>query len=352
MDTDPKHEQGSDQKLTDQVPDTDSFRNFRTRKIGEFKIEKPGNYTLSVRVVDKPGLAVMDLRTITLKPPPAEKTEATKAETTKPEAARPDAGKTQDSKLDANKSATSKPADDWMTDLDRAKQVAAKEEKDLLINFTAISSCGACERLEREVLTTDEFAPAAKQFVLVRLDYPPASDYHGTLCGPIVDRLPQEPPPPHVSWRAAYHVDAFPTIFLTDATGRPYAVTGENGKGPTEYLEYVRQLREIHGARDAGFAAAAKLAGIERTKAVANPSRCFKAASPIRPIFTSPILWSGSIATRLPRSCGSTQTTLPVCTTTSQTCSRWKIGEPTRMPSTTNSRPSGTNEELTNQFDF
>ena len=79
----------ADQKLTDQVPDTDSFRNFRTRKIGEVKIEKPGNYTLSVRVVDKPGLAVMDLRTITLKPPMAEKPEATKVETPAPAKSKP-----------------------------------------------------------------------------------------------------------------------------------------------------------------------------------------------------------------------------------------------------------------------
>jgi arylsulfatase A len=70
----------ADQKLTDQVPDTDSFRNFRTRKIGQVKIDKPGNYTLSVRVDDKPGLAVMDLRTVTLKPVKAESPEPGKTD--------------------------------------------------------------------------------------------------------------------------------------------------------------------------------------------------------------------------------------------------------------------------------
>jgi hypothetical protein len=74
----------ADQKLTDQVPDTDSFRNFRTRKIGEVKIEKPGDYTLSVRVVDKPGLAVMDLRTITLKPVKADKLDSEKPDAKSP----------------------------------------------------------------------------------------------------------------------------------------------------------------------------------------------------------------------------------------------------------------------------
>src|SRR4029077_19850468 len=143
----------ADQKLTDQVPDTDSFRNFRTRKIGQVKIDKPGNYTLSVRVDDKPGLAVMDLRTVTLKLPKADNLEE----------AKPQAGKPEPGKTEAAKSAAEK----WMTDLDRAKEVAAKEGKDLLINFTGLAWCGNCERLEREVLTTEPFAPAAKQFVLV-----------------------------------------------------------------------------------------------------------------------------------------------------------------------------------------
>jgi hypothetical protein len=106
---DSKPEQGSDQKLTDQVPDTDSFRNFRTRKIGGFKIEKPGNYTLSVHVVDKPGLAVMDLRTVTLKPPLAEKTEPAKTEASKPGATKGDPDRFQEPE-GTNKAARSKAA--------------------------------------------------------------------------------------------------------------------------------------------------------------------------------------------------------------------------------------------------
>jgi hypothetical protein len=59
----------ADQKMQDKVQDTGSFHNFRLRKVGEVKIDKPGDYTLSVRVDDKPGRAVMDLRAVTLTPP-------------------------------------------------------------------------------------------------------------------------------------------------------------------------------------------------------------------------------------------------------------------------------------------
>jgi arylsulfatase A len=71
------------QKLQDKVQDTGSFHDFRLRKVGEVKIDKPGNYTLSVRVDDKPGHAVMDLRLVTLSPPKPKKENSTKPESPK-----------------------------------------------------------------------------------------------------------------------------------------------------------------------------------------------------------------------------------------------------------------------------
>jgi hypothetical protein len=50
------------------VQDTGGFQNFVARPVGEFTFDKPGRYTLSVKPVHKPGKAVMDLRSVTLKP--------------------------------------------------------------------------------------------------------------------------------------------------------------------------------------------------------------------------------------------------------------------------------------------
>ena len=86
------------------------------------------------------------------------------------------------------------------------------------------------------------FRAAAKDFVLVRLDYLPGEDNQ------LPERLPQEPPAPHVAWKVAYDIKGFPTVFLADATGRPYAVTGSSDKGPKEYLEHLSALRQIHAA--------------------------------------------------------------------------------------------------------
>ena len=57
-----------DEVLRDTVPDTGSFTNFVNRTIGQVKLGRPGDYMVSVKPIKKPGLAVMDLRAITLKP--------------------------------------------------------------------------------------------------------------------------------------------------------------------------------------------------------------------------------------------------------------------------------------------
>ena len=56
------------QTLADTVPDTGAFTNFVKRVIGKVKLAEPGDYTLAVKPVKKPGVAVMDLRAVTLQP--------------------------------------------------------------------------------------------------------------------------------------------------------------------------------------------------------------------------------------------------------------------------------------------
>ena len=56
------------QTLTVTVRDTGGFQNFVSRDIGTLTFEKPGRNELSVKPVKKPGVAVMDLRQVTLTP--------------------------------------------------------------------------------------------------------------------------------------------------------------------------------------------------------------------------------------------------------------------------------------------
>jgi arylsulfatase A-like enzyme len=59
-----------DEKLVFTVKDTGGFQNFEAREVGTLKLEKAGKYTVTVKAKTKPGVAVMDLRQIVLKPKP------------------------------------------------------------------------------------------------------------------------------------------------------------------------------------------------------------------------------------------------------------------------------------------
>jgi arylsulfatase A len=59
-----------EEKLTFTVKDTGGFQNFEARAVGVLKLDKVGRYTLTVKAKTKPGVAVMDLRQIVLKPKP------------------------------------------------------------------------------------------------------------------------------------------------------------------------------------------------------------------------------------------------------------------------------------------
>lgn len=50
------------------VEDTGHFQNFKGRTVGQIKLDKPGRYTLTVKAKKKAAAAVMDLRSVTLKP--------------------------------------------------------------------------------------------------------------------------------------------------------------------------------------------------------------------------------------------------------------------------------------------
>jgi arylsulfatase A-like enzyme len=59
---------GPDDSLTFTVKDTGGFQNFESRQVGVLNFKKPGRTTLNIVPKTKPGVAVMDLRQIVLKP--------------------------------------------------------------------------------------------------------------------------------------------------------------------------------------------------------------------------------------------------------------------------------------------
>ena len=122
---------------------------------------------------------------------------------------------------------------DWLTDLEEAKKIAAKENKSILIDFTGSDWCGWCIKLKKEVFSQKEFTKeASKHFVLVELDFPQKS------------KQTKEEKATNKALAKKYKIAGFPSIVLTDAKGKKYAQTGYLEGGPKPYLKHLNKLRD------------------------------------------------------------------------------------------------------------
>ena len=61
----------------------------------------------------------------------------------------------------------------WINDLDNAKELAKKEQKLILLNFSGSDWCIPCIRLRQEVFDAEAFIKyAAANLILVNADFP------------------------------------------------------------------------------------------------------------------------------------------------------------------------------------
>ena len=120
-------------------------------------------------------------------------------------------------------------ASDWITDFEDAREIAAADGKYILINFTGSDWCGWCKRLNREVFRQAEFkAFADANLVLLELDFPKWKKQSPAL-EEANERL-----------RRRYNVRGFPTILLTDASGRVVLSTGYRRGGAGPYVAHLK----------------------------------------------------------------------------------------------------------------
>ncbi|HVJ45103.1 MAG TPA: thioredoxin family protein [Luteolibacter sp.] len=146
----------------------------------------------------------------------------------------------------------------WTTDYEAAKKEAASSKKSLLIDFTGSDWCGWCIKLNDEVFKHDTFKNGVKdKFVLLELDFPNDKSKQTEAVQKQNAELSKK-----------YGIEGFPTILLTDEEGRPFASTGYEAGGPAEYVKHLDGLLEKRKTRDEGFAAASKLEGPAKAKAL------------------------------------------------------------------------------------
>ena len=125
----------------------------------------------------------------------------------------------------------------WTQDLAAAKKQAAEEKKDLLLDFTGSDWCPPCIALTKDILSKEEFRTATKdKFILVELDFPREEEN--------VEKQGEEVRARNEALSADYGIKGYPTVILTDASGKPYAYTGFRPGGPEDYVTHLDELRK------------------------------------------------------------------------------------------------------------
>lgn len=143
----------------------------------------------------------------------------------------------------------------WTQDVRLALKVAARQGKDLLLNFTGSDWCPYCIKLEQEVFSRPPFTTEApRKFVLVLLDFPRRTSQSAGLKQQ--NRQLQE----------KLGVTGFPTVYLVDSKGMPYAKTGYFAGGSAAWTKNLNVLQQRRIRRDKLLAQAAKAKGLARAK--------------------------------------------------------------------------------------
>jgi protein disulfide-isomerase len=133
------------------------------------------------------------------------------------------------SKQQGKKAAT--PTLTWLTDFDQAKTVAQAHKVPILINFTGSDWCIWCKRLSSEVFEQKAFNDYAKKnLVLLKIDFPRSIKQTETEKRKNHDLAQQ------------FNIEGYPTIILTDASGKEINRLGYEPGGPVKYVNHLKEL--------------------------------------------------------------------------------------------------------------
>lgn len=121
--------------------------------------------------------------------------------------------------------------DMWLTDFEKAKQLAGEQDRPILADFSGSDWCGWCIKLDNEVFSKQEFRAFAKDnLVLFLADFPSKS------------KQPDEVKAQNEELAKQYNVRGFPTVLLLNENGKVLARTGYRRGGPEPYVEHLRDL--------------------------------------------------------------------------------------------------------------
>ncbi|MDP4625093.1 MAG: thioredoxin family protein [Akkermansiaceae bacterium] len=96
----------------------------------------------------------------------------------------------------------------WETNVETAIEIAKKDNKAVMLEFTGSDWCPPCKMMAKNVFSKDEFVSAASEkFVLVHLDFPKGDP---------------ELKKKNMPYAKEYKIEGYPTVILLDSEGKEF----------------------------------------------------------------------------------------------------------------------------------
>lgn len=146
--------------------------------------------------------------------------------------------------------------------MEAALAQATEQKRDIFVDFTGTDWCTACIHLRTKVIESEAFEKAyGEKFVLVSVDFPRNPK--------LVAQIPDDEKRRRENLLTSYRIEGLPGVVLMDEQGLPYEIIHGARRTPEEYMPLVEAGLKKRAERDASFAKAATLTGMEKAKMLA-----------------------------------------------------------------------------------
>lgn len=146
--------------------------------------------------------------------------------------------------------------------METALTQAVEQKRDIFVDFTGTDWCTACIHLRTKVIESEAFEKAyGEKFVLVSVDFPRNPK--------LVAQIPDDEKRRRENLLTSYRIEGLPGVVLMDEQGLPYEIIHGARRTPEEYMPLVEAGLKKRAERDAAFAKAATLTGMEKAKMLA-----------------------------------------------------------------------------------
>lgn len=147
--------------------------------------------------------------------------------------------------------------------MEAALTQAAEQKKDIFVDFTGTDWCTACIHLRSKIVESALFDKTyGEKYILVSVDFPRNPQ--------LVAQIPDEEKRRRENLLTSYRIEGLPGVVLMDGNGMPYEIINGTRRTPEDYIPLMEAGIQKRAARDAAFAKAATLSGMEKAQALAE----------------------------------------------------------------------------------